>query len=93
VDKLCRIKLVAGIELQWLSGRNTIHVDDEVVQFCCRVECHDLSFQTAFHLLSQQSKLAGEPSGCHFDSNQELGEVIVVTVIVSVAIELIDGMG
>jgi hypothetical protein len=42
-----------------------------------------------FHLLSQQSKLAGEPSKCHFfDLNPELGEEIVVTVCGLVAVEL-----
>jgi hypothetical protein len=35
-----------------------------------------IGIQTAFHLVSQQSKLAGEPSKCHFNSNPELGEVI-----------------
>jgi hypothetical protein len=64
------------ISMHSLSFRYTVGVDDEVVEFGCRLECHPLSFQTAFHLVSQQSKLAGEPSKCHFNSNRELGEVI-----------------
>jgi hypothetical protein len=38
--------------------------------------------------VSQQSILAREPSECHFDSDPELGEVVIAAVFVSVAIEL-----
>jgi hypothetical protein len=31
--KLSSIQLVVGIELEWLSGRNTVGVDDEVGSF------------------------------------------------------------
>jgi hypothetical protein len=65
------------ISMHSLSFRYTVGVDDEVVEFGCRLECHALSFQTAFHLVSQQSKLAGEPSKCHFNSNWELGEEVI----------------
>jgi hypothetical protein len=36
---LSRIQLVVGIELQWLSGKYTIGVDDVVVEFCCHLQC------------------------------------------------------
>jgi hypothetical protein len=85
---LSRIKLVVGIELQWLSGRYTIRVDDVVVDFCCHFQCQALCFLTAHHLLLQQSKLCCQSSECLFDLDLELGEVVIVTVLVSVAIEV-----
>jgi hypothetical protein len=70
--------------------RDNTRYDDENIKphLIFDLVCHALCFQTAFHLLSQQSIFATESSKCHFNLDPELGVIIVVTVFVSVTIEL-----